>query len=340
MQPAPDSTSSTGHTFVRFDLDLSKALSYFIEDYSDYNSGSPFSCFSQWSQLPSSLSVTSFLASDPYGSLQRLAARASYTVQADLFRHGKSVSCVSRDIRIFGDEKPQPPTCLGDFSSDYVCEQKCALRRHIVYRIGVFSVTIAEPEPFLFCSGKDFAMTRLSVHFDLQGPPNPNSGAGSYTTSVVWQLRTSTFVSVQPMIVAPTVRQAHRCRFISLSTTLGLKHWLKLAGGCWQPATAACGAAEAWSIDQKIALAIPTRCLLPPTFITPHIARRYSLLVRVKIAGSGTARVRLEVPVQIVYVKGTGPPGGQSEIVGAEPDSEAQRILGADAVDELPAYVP
>jgi hypothetical protein len=332
MRLAPDSTSSTSHTSFRFDLDLSKAFSHFTQDIIDYDSSFFPPCPSQWRHLPSSLSVTSFLTSDPYRTIQRFDAKASYRVQAHLFRHGNMISGTWQDVLIFDNMEPQPPTCLVDFSSEYLCRQERVLRKHIVSRVGVLSVTIAEPDPFLFSSGKDFAITRLPIHFGLQGSP-----AVPYTTSVTWRLRTATFVSVKPMTVMPTVLQACRTPSISLITTRGLRHRMKLVIRDWKkPAT---GSGTAWSIDEKIALAIPTRCLLPPTFITPHISRRYSLLVQVKVAGDGKAGVKLEIPVQMVYLKGREPAGVQGEM-GAERDSDAPRILAADAVNDLPVYVP
>lgn len=90
---------------------------------------------------------------------------------------------------------------------------------------------------------------------------------------------------------------------------------------------------------------MPKRILLAPTLFTPHLSRRYSLLVQIKVAGNGKASFRLEVPVQIVYQKepiGTGGLHGESPNTSRELNDQdhSRQILGVNAVAELPIYVP
>ena len=350
------SASSIGELNIKFHLSLPKSLSSYTEDYRDSDSGVS-DCSRQWSHLPSSLSVRSTSASDPYCPVQRLDAKASYMVQAHVFRNSEMIGSISREIRLFDSMEPQPPTCLSDFSSEYMCEQKDALRKHIFARVGVFSTAIAEPDPFLFCDGKDFAMTRLPISFAVQGPNVEGRGDAliptmTFNASIMWQLKTLTFMSVEPMNFVPTVLQARRTPSITLITTLGLRHQLKLALSGWKRRppnisafSNAQGIEQAWTIEEELALSIPRRCMLPPTFVTPHLSRRYSLGVHVKVAGYGKASVRLEVPVQIVYQNEPIRTGGlhdPSLNASGSLDSrdQSRQIQRTNAVAQLPVYVP
>jgi hypothetical protein len=355
MSSADASTSSTGQLTVKFDLNLPKHLSQCTEGYGDSTSD-VVDRSRQWSHLPSSLSVRSILGSDAYSSAQRLETKTSYMVQAHVFRNGIMIGSVSREIRVFDSMEPQPPTCLSDFSSEYLCEQKDALRKHIFTRVGVFSAAISEPDPFLFFSGKEFAMTRLPISFaiqglDAEGRGDANNSTTPFNANVTWQLRTSTFLSVEAMNFVPTVIQARRTPSITLITTLGLRHRLKLALSGWKRPSRRFvfhnmqGIENAWTIEEELALSIPTRSLLPPTFVTPHLSRRYSLIVHIKVAGNGKASVRLEVPVQIVYQRDPTRTGGlHGEILSTSgvlgDRNQSRQILSDNAVSELPVYVP
>jgi hypothetical protein len=176
-------------------------------------------------------------------------------------------------------------------------------------------------------------MTRLPISFavqgsDAEGRSDANISTTPFNANVTWQLRTSTFMSVEPMNFVPTVLQARRTPSITLTTAFGLRHTLKLTLSGWKKPSSRSvfhntqGIENAWAIEEELALSIPTRCLLPPTFVTPHLTRRYSLIVHIKVAGNGKASVRL----------------GIHGVLGDR--DQSRQILGANSVSELPVYVP
>ena len=245
--------------------------------------------------------------------------------------------------------EPLPPTCLSDFPSEYRCQQERALRKQIFTKVGILSATIAEPEPFVFYEGRSSVLTRLPIRFTVKG-----LGAGGRNITVVpsdatitWQLKTSTIVSTKPMDFVSTLRQADRTPSITLITRYGIRHQLKIALSDWKKVSNSPGAtlADVREITEQLAMLIPTRSLLPPTFFTPQLIRKYSIAVQVKMAGHGKSCLRLEVPVQIVYRTQTGETGAglgeaalaSRESVGSE---RARQILAVDAAADLPMYLP
>ena len=372
MSTANATISSTGQVDVTFHLHLPKSLSSCTQDCGDPDADAS-DCLRQWRPLPSSLSVHSISGADQYSSVQKFDAMVSYMMQAHVFRNGEMIGSASRDLRLFDAMSPQPPTCLSDFPSEYLCEQRDALRRRILTRrVGVFSAAVTEPAPFSFYDGQEFVMTRLPISFAVQvplsNPPDRTSDALNpnitittpFIANITWQLKTLTFMSAEPMDFVPTVLQAHRTPSITAITTLGLRHRLKLALGGWKKGTSSSAkkgssdkASCCWTIDEDLALSIPTRCLLAPTFVTPHLSRRYSLTVQVKVAGFARASVRLEVPVQIVYQTkkligtagiydddddGSRGGGGGGDLLGRR--DQSGQLLRTTAVAALPVYVP
>lgn len=363
------SDSPTSPIATSFDLTMPKGRLKSDEDQDD-TVADAFAFSRQWSHLPSTLSANSILGPDACNNGHRFGAMVSYIMQAHLFRNGKTMGTTSKAIRIFDNMEPQPPTCLSDFSSEYTWQQKKRLRKHVFTSVGVFSAAIAEPDPFLFCTAKDSASTRLPVRFAVRGPSrNENCSNASvppvaFSATVTWRLRTSTFLSTEPLSFVPTVNQVHNTPSMTLITSLGLEHQLKLALTGWKkmPSSSTICIKEeqgieddAWTIEEELALSISTATQLPPTFNTPHLSRRYSLIVQIKVAGTGKASLQLEVPVQVVYgnepCRRTGDLRAQrsssrnsSSSRGAtlgERD-QTRHILDADdaVVDILPAYVP
>ena len=131
-------------------------------------------------------------------------------------------------------------------------------------------------------------------------------------------------------------------------TSLGLKHPLKLTLRNWKRAPANGSAIqslpESWTHTADLTLSIPKRVLVVPTFSTPYLTRRYSLLLQIRVAGAvGAAKLTLEVPVQVVYRDEAGA-GCAAERPGhsrgrADCDLSGEG-LEVNPMDVLPIYVP
>jgi len=317
INPASDIASPPTHASVKFNLALPKALPYVGQNPGDDDSHLSF--FShQGPRLPSSLSVGSVVPLPPSGYVQRNDIKVTYTMQAHAIRKGEVIGSISKEIRIFDGTDPQPPICTRDFSSEYLCQQKRALRRIIFTKIGNLSIAIAEPKPLVFnSSSKGLVSTKLPISFIFERPRTEARTDAGFSVeachaSLTWQLRNSTFASLEPMSSVPTVRevaQGQRGRLPSkvLITTLGLRHRLKLSLRGWQKTPGTFSVknghipSEIWTKQDELSLSMPREALPVPTFFTPYVSRRYSLLVQITVTGIGKARFRLEVPVQIVY---------------------------------------
>lgn len=350
MGPTLPGTPGGSRISARFDLALPKSASELSQDF-DY----PVPNVSTWSHIPSSLSVRSALGSDPYNSsVQCVDAKTSYFVQAHIFRHGKSIGSTSQEIRMYTGLEPQPPTCLSDFSSEYLCSQKKTLRKNLLTQVGSVSCAVAEPHPFTFSQGAAFAITKLPISFLLHTPCTATTTP--LNASITWRLRTSTFLSTVPMTSVPTVALAARKPSITHITTLGAMHNLKLVLNNFQPLSSnpTHPSSETSTLQHDLALTLPSAPQLAPSFATPHLARRYSLAICVKVTGHGRASVRLEVPVQIVYESGSerereGRGRHCAAVHGAQDDHQHRhhrrqswQVLAAEAETgaELPVYVP
>ena len=151
-------------------------------------------------------------------------------VQAHVFRDGKILASVSKDIRIFDIMEPLPPICLSDFLSEYRCRQERALKKHIFTKVGIFSAIIVEPEPFVFYEGRLSVLTRLLIRFTVKdlGARGHDVTVAPSDATITWQLKTSTIVSTQPMDFVPTLHQADRTPSITLVTIYGIRHQLKI----------------------------------------------------------------------------------------------------------------
>lgn len=343
VRPGQVTNLTTGQVAIDFHFDLPSVVSYF-QEFSPHNSRNE-------GLLPSSLSAKSNLSPDANGKIQMNEAKILYRLSATIFRSGKELCSTSKEIRIFNDLEPQPPTCVSDFLTEYLCQQDRALRKNMFRRTGTFSANITEPAPFLFCDGNNTTSTRLPVSFVIhtpvtKDPTNAMVSPGEFKIRVTWRLKSLTFMSILPMGVIPTILSAERTSSTTVIKALGLHHQLKLTLSRWNTLPSCCNeydrrSFESWSAEEQFPLLLSHTILPTPTLMTPYISRRYSLLVYIKVVGNGKTSLKLEVPVQIVYSnQRIGMLGRLPYTNQRSPHEHIRQVVEDDTVKELPVYVP
>jgi hypothetical protein len=263
---------------------------------------------------------------------------------------------MSQQIRLFNDVEPQPPTCISDFSLDYLCHQGKELRKSVFIRTGgFFTANVAEPDPFMFYTENDYASTKLPIRFVVRLPQIENSGndpalPGAFDALVTWQLRSLTFVSVRAMKSMPTEFQMRRPSSTRMITSSGQSYRLKMTLNRWNECPNRTNTHEqqgstTWAEEVELPLMLSGAVLPTPPLFTPYISRRYSLLVQIKVANktNGKTSVWLEVPVQMVYQCkkiGVRPCGLPPPYNCSEGSEHVQQTLEDDLAPESPIYVP
>ena len=300
----------------------------------------------QFNVLPSSLDAESSGIIQNSGS--RACASVVYEVQARVICGRSIIAEAVREVQIFDSPYLYPPICIEDFAPEYVCEQLKALKKNLFSNRGTLSIVTEEPAPFEFSCCQDHATTKLPISFLLQ----VSNGQGDrlppfdLVSEVSWRLKASTFVMMRETTCSPTIQQAFMSPSIAECTSLRQSKTFKLAWSQWEETTLynEFKHEKAWTAKQTIWLSTPTSCLLPPTFCTPYLLRRYSISLRIRVRGIGRVNARFNIPVQITYRSApVASPLPRCHI----PSSSVQegvttivRSVGQDPDLDLPAYVP
>ena len=158
-----------------------------------------------------------------------------------------------------------------------------------------------------------------------------------------WRLKTLTFLSVQLLTSMPTLGDARRKPSISAIISVGQQHQLKGTLGYWNesPTLDTELSRPFWTQKLNLPLVFRKTILPPPSLLTPFIVRRYHLTVQMEMVtrGCGKIKLRVEVPLQIVYQQDKSCAGSS----GLPPEYDAQNELGTlcgDRTMEVPIYSP
>lgn len=115
---------------------------------------------------------------------------------------------------------------------------------------------------------------------------------------VKWHFRFSTFVSIEEQQAPPTLREA----LVSPATAM-VRSSLKSRslGMVWRNWKSILDRGDASRIEseQSLWLTLPRSGVLTPTFWSPFLSRRYSICLQLKVTKPGTAKLEVEVPIQV-----------------------------------------
>ncbi|KAF2176866.1 hypothetical protein K469DRAFT_605526 [Zopfia rhizophila CBS 207.26] len=189
-------------------------------------------------------------------------------------------------------------------------------------RLGSLEIFTREPLPLAYSSYSSTASTEctLSVTAHSAAPAIQRLRALSLEIQAV--IRVKTFFSTEPIVCLPKqtfLTQSACIRLHDKVIDLGRERYTQLE---WEyspgvrndkpPAVLRLWASDssvlsnndsnsAWNVAVRIPIKPQTKLL--PTFCSSLIARSYSMVLRVKLAGVHAKKVDLEVPLQIVYLR-------------------------------------
>lgn len=288
------------------------------------------------------------------GCRQGVNVKVDYILYVHVIHKDQVVGNTTKGIRIFADGHPQPPICLAHFPSEYTCRQSRVLRKRLLTRTASLTAEISEPKPFVFHPGQEYATTVLPLLLlldHINAAATTGVPVKSLEISLAWKLKSLTFASVAPMRSTPTMkdvvrREANKNPPLAVVSCLGRRHELRIP-----PSGFRCNAPQSpngpdstlhdvWTKFEALPISLPNAALLVPTFFTPHVSRRYSLIVQINVSGYGKASMQLEVPVQIAYrahAETADPAPRYQDVCGM---MDPPGVMEADPVSQLPIYVP
>lgn len=288
-----------------------------------------------WNLHPSSLSLAFTRLDHAFD----VSGRVSYSVQASVIRDSRMIARASRQIIVFDSLPPPPPTPADDFVSEFRFQDNAVLLQKPNNECLNISVAAIEPEPLRFSHGENYAVSRvpLSIRFCNVGGLPLALKKTRVDTRLTWQLEANTFFSAHPLESAPIfTKDEISPAFISRMTRAYVKRLDVPLEGAWK-----IGTESEIVINKDVWLVLPRDLLLPPTFLTTFVARRYAIVMQISFKRPIKGSLRLRVPCQVVYLQKAlraDVPAGDA--IQADSDSLDPRDLELDLGDELPQYTP
>lgn len=270
----------------------------------------------------------------------RAAARVTYQLTARLVRDHKILAQIRQPIILLASQTPSPPICIADFKGEYRTVQKSVLRTSLRKKAGELSVIVQEPKQLTTKASGDELVVELPVKLQLKRTRQElSSGQPSYVKAEVkWQFQYSTFVSVLEQQGPPSLQQALcspatafvRSTLDSKTVDMAWRHWKPLESG---PENSM----NMIESEQSLWLRLPPTEVLTPTFWSPFLSRRYSILLQLKILQPGSARIEVEVPIQ-VGIEAESPTSYEQSLLAGHRTIDEMILDNAEGDELLPQY--
>ena len=230
----------------------------------------------------------------------RAGARVTYVLTARLLKDHRTIDRVAQPILLFLSQPPCPPMCVADFTGEYRSFQKTALRRSFFQKMSDISVIVQEPEQLTVRPDRKDSVVELPVKLRLK---QSKTEAARWVQPVIeaevkWHFRFSTFVSIQEQQGPPTLREALVSPATAMVRSSLKSRSLGMVWRNWKPVLDKGGASWIES-EQSLCLRLPRSEVLTPTFWSPFLSRRYSICLQLKVTKPGTAKLEVEVPIQV-----------------------------------------
>jgi len=268
----------------------------------------------------------------------RAGARVTYILTARLLKDHRTIDRIMQPILLFLSQPPSPPMCVADFSGEYRPFQKTALRGCFFLKAGDISVVVQEPKQLTVRADRKDSVVELPVKLVLE---QSRTDAALWVqpfikAKVKWQFRFSTFVSIEEQRGPPTLREAlvspatAMVRSSLKSRSLGMvwRDWKSVSGR---------GGASCIESEQSLWLTLPRSEVLTPTFWSPFLSRRYSICLQLKVSKPGTAKLEVEVPIQVGIDAAVDDGSYGCSAFDASSDAESS-FEGIDGDELLPQY--
>jgi len=289
-----------------------------------------------------------------------------YQLQAYAYHDEELQATAFQTISLYDslDEAP-PPISLDHFPEEYTVQQQGTLRNKRLRSRGKLFVTTSEPMPVAI---RQDHVPLIGIPIRLSLNPSSNnksvSKPGKVELDLSSHLRCTTTIAVARMRYTPTKQQILRCPRTEETIANARPHRQKMLLSDWRhasehhPRTPVLPPSSslpekdtlgpAWTASTTLWIPLLDADAAPvPSFFTMYLARRYSVVVKLKVKGAGRATFRLCVPLQILYAGAAAPPqqhpgpddamGGASGAVVAGMDEMIMRSEPEDL--QPPIYV-
>lgn len=230
-------------------------------------------------------------------SKPRAGACVTYHLIARLSRGNKTITGIAQQILLLhSSENQAPPTCLTDFQGEYRPNQRMTLRGSLFQKLGDVTIAVQEPKQLSVKSTSKDSLVEMPIKLcvDAAAFANTNIEQMCVEAEVKWQFRFSTFVSVVERQGPATLREAIRSPATAYVKSSLSPRYLGMKWRDWR----ANGSGQLIS-EQTLWLSLSRTEVLTPTFWTPLISRRYSIYLQLKISKPGSAKLEVEVPIQV-----------------------------------------
>lgn len=262
----------------------------------------------------------------------RAGAQVTYKLTAHLWKDRKVIDQIMQPILLLISHDPSPPMCMADFVGEYQMAQKCLLRTPLFQKAGELSMFAEEPKQLTVRADCAESMVELPIRLVWSRQKHEINACQPpmIEAEVKWQLRLSTFVSLMEQKGPATMKQALVSPATAYVRSALPEKTLSMAWRTWKPVENRETKVES---EQSLWLSLPRSQILTPTFWSPYLSRRYSVWLQVKVNRPGTAKLEVEVPIQ-VGIEATSP-GGLNDHLGAGADEYFENAEGDEL---LPQY--
>ncbi len=217
---------------------------------------------------------------------------------------------ITRHIAIMPTKTLPPPIDVDEFEAEYKLQAECKIRSHF-YGRSIGSLQWTTKEPLAIQVSESFSQSKTSVSLRLsfqQAKTVPELKIAPYKWrfKIKYRLQRRIFWATKPMTQVSTLAETGgplQTRMRSEILYTG-KH--ECAGVTWcNKHVSMCGTIV--SADEKMApwfavipIVVAADKSLIPSFSSPLVSIRYSILLETRVSGLWSSRASLSIPVQVI----------------------------------------
>lgn len=270
----------------------------------------------------------------------RAGARVTYRLTARLLRDHRTIDRIMQPILLLVSQMPSPPMCITDFKGEYRMIQKSVLRSSLLKKTGELTVIVQEPKQLTVKAQCENSVVELPVKLQLERSRQEMSFGQPLRVEaeVKWQFRFSTFVSIMEQRGPPTLKQATSSPATAFVRSTLQSRTVNMAWRNWKPArNSSEDSTKLIESEQSLWLSLPHTEVLTPTFWSPFLSRRYSIMVQVKVTQPGSAKIEVEVPIQ-VGIEAESPASYEQSLMAGHRTVDEMIFDNAEGDELLPQY--
>ncbi len=249
---------------------------------------------------------------------------------------GRRYQC-KQDISVMPSNAVAPPLQVEDFPRDYTLTSSKALKRHIWSRpIGKLTVSAVEPQPLNMSTNAPRASTTASIKLFFEPREAGECAIRPYDWSITVKsfLRIRTYITTRPFQQIPTqeiVETDPLVQVDSKATSASRRHCDTLPWRLHRLSPAGTITTGPLATPWTSVLIVPVNASknLLPTFLSPLSARRYVLVLALKVGGLSHGTLALEIPIQVIHDPSETSNRSSRTLLG----QEQERLWDPDVVD-------